>query len=126
MTDYLYVAQTGKPYGTCWSWDSFPGTQFANRGNSWMPVSPTDNDYRCLPDPMPAEFQMFNVQPPCKEASCVSCINANGAKKCKELPLIEQCPSCKRELSANLAGYTWDKNVPNSLLYKLPYRYYAN
>ena len=96
---------------------SYRGTDFAARGDAWMPVSYDTQDLRCLPDPMPREVQMFNQRPPCIEAPCSFCqdpnaygaISATGGK----------CPSCKKEFQALLAGYASDedKTVRNPLLY---------
>ncbi len=103
MSQYLSLAQTSIPYGTCWNWDSFPGTQFAAKADSWLPTYYNDQSYRCLPDPIPNEFQIFNQSRECPEAKCSVCTGkaAYGA--------IAQtggsCPTCKKELLALMAGY---------------------
>jgi len=103
MSSFISIAQLGKPYDTCWDWDSFPGSNFAVRANSWLPSSYEENSYRCLPDPMPAEFQMFNSPSPCSDAPCDVCkdknsygmIAGNGGS----------CPTCKKEFLLLENGY---------------------
>ena len=112
---YTPVSRTGLPYTNCWNWDSFPGTQFAARADSWTPVYYDDREYRCIPDLIPAEFQMFNMSPPCAEAACTICKGKNAYGSISSSG--GSCPSCKKSMLAFMAGYAWDKDVPNPQLY---------
>ena len=71
---------------------------------------------------MPTEFQMFNLPPPCSESACSSNKSKNAIGV---VAGIGVCPSCKRDTLAKMAGYAWDKPVPNPLLYPPSFRYNA-
>lgn len=121
ISPYIYISQSGLPYGTCWNWDAVPGgTQFAARADSWKPVYPDDREYQCLPDPIPAEFQVWNLPPPCPEAECSVCTGPRAAGMIAHNG--GSCPSCKRDMMSLQAGYAWNKPVQNPILYQPPYR----
>lgn len=107
---YVFLAQTSKPYNSCWDWNTFKGTAFAARASAWMPVMPNDQNLRCLPDKFPAETQMFNLPSPCPEQQCSNC---KSGQSCSGNVSIanEGCPSCRKTFMSILNGY-----APNGII----------
>lgn len=89
---YSFVAQMGMPYNSCWSWNN-GGTQFAGRASRWKPVTPNDQDLRCLPEVYPSEVQVLNSAPLCSPAQCSG------------------CSACKQKFMNVLNGYVSEYNI---------------
>src|SRR5437868_6828690 len=93
---YALFAQMGKPYDSCWNWGTYGGTQFAARASKWSPITQNDQDLRCLPEVFPAEYQVLNIQPPCRPQECSGC-KRPGTCSGNIAVSGGNCPACKQD-----------------------------
>lgn len=107
---YNWFAQIGKPYDSCWEWNTYGGSQFAARASRWEPITSNDQDLRCLPDVFPAEYQMINIAPPCRPQECSKC---KKTMNCVRNIAVTggSCPACKAEFMTLLNGNVPGQNV---------------
>jgi hypothetical protein len=111
---YTWFAQAGKPYDSCWNWNTHGGgTQFAARASKWAPVTDNDQDLRCLPDVFPAEYQMINMAPSCAPQECSGC-KQKGSCAGNIAVTGGSCTACKSDFMTLLNG-----NIPNEGITRL-------
>lgn len=93
IPSHAFLAQTGKPFLSCWQWQDRAGTQFADRAAAWTPDLRTE----CPPKRLPDEWPIFDTLPPCGNPECTG--PSHGS--------TTFCPPCRRAYMDLFHGYAF-------------------